>query len=802
MHSNLKLLGFFLWLAIPFIGLSQDLILVDYASKQPIYGVHIFNLNATKSTVSDTNGKADISEFNANELLVISHTSYTQILFKKQDLYSTHYYLELHPTVLNLDEFIFSATKRGQAKEEVPNRLVTVNAESIKWDDPQTTADVIASTGQVYVQKSQLGGGSPMIRGFSANKVLIVVDGVRMNNAIFRGGNLQNIISIDPNYIEKSEIVFGPGSVMYGSDALGGVMDFQTISTHFSDSTIQTTGNAMMRFSSSNLELAPHLDFSISGKRWSSVTSISYNKFADLKMGTNGPEEYLRKDYVHTVNGIDQMQNNSNPITQIESGYSSLNLLQKLGFKWNKNILINYTFLFSNTSNIPRYDRLIQRKDESTLKYAQWNYGPQKWMMNQLALNINKPNALFDNLKATISVQNFEESRINRKFNNPNRSTKIEKVSMLSANLDFDNAISGRSTLYYGIESIYNGVNSNATNDSLGITTSIITRYPDGSKYFSNSAYLNFKVNYSSKTTMIYGMRYNQTRINAELDTNFYKSVETSHINQNLGALTGSLGIAHRPNPTTQINLNASSGYKAPNIDDIAKVFDSQPGTVIIPNPDLKPEYLYSIDALIEKYWNQERNFKMELSGFYSFLVDALVQRPVQFNGQDSIVYDGTLSQVESTVNTGSAILTGFSFGLEATLYKPLKVTGHLTYTYGVDNEGNNLRHVSPLFANAHLIYTHKKWRINAYVIYNGQISNSKMAPTELKKPHIYLADINGNLYSPSWYTLNIKSAINITKTILFTAGIENITNQRYRPYSSGITSPGINFIASVKATF
>jgi hemoglobin/transferrin/lactoferrin receptor protein len=799
---TIYLVVFFLAI-IPSVGVAQQLSIIDYASKQPVSGVHIFNLTESKSVISDSNGFADIAIFQDDEFIVFSHTSYIQVLFKKQDLYSSHYVLELRPTILNLDEFVFSANKRIQAKEEVPNKLVSITSKDIKLLDPQTAADMIASTGQVFVQKSQLGGGSPMIRGFSANKVLIVVDGVRMNNAIFRGGNLQNVISIDPNCIEKSEIVFGPGSVIYGSDALGGVMDFKTISSSFSDSGIQVNGNAMFRYSSANNEITPHVDFSIAGKKWNFVSSISYSKFSDLVMGTNGPEEYKRSFYVSSNNGIDELIQNPNPEKQVSSGYSSINLLQKVGYKWNENVNLTYKFLYSNTTDIPRYDRLLQTTgDSDSLKYAVWNYGPQKWMMNQLSLNINSPNGLYDNLRVTLALQNFEESRIDRKFNSALTRTKTENVNMASINVDFDNAISGRSTLYYGLESVYNVVYSKAISMANGFSVNSQTRYPNNSKYYSNSAYLNFQVNYSKKTTMVYGMRYNAIKIDAILDTTFYKSYETATINQTTGALTGSLGIAHRPTDGLQLNMNFSSGFKAPNIDDIAKVFDSQKGNVIVPNPDLKPEYLYAIDGLVEKYWGSHKKYRVEISGYYSFLVDAMVQRDSQVNGQDSIIYDGELSQVQTMVNTGSAVLTGVGVGFDTKLYKQLTFTSYFTYTYGVDNEGNNLRHVTPVFANAHLIYSFKKLRVDGYVNYNGKLANDKMAPTELKKPEIYMEDTSGGLYAPSWYTVNVKSSVVVSEKLLFTLGVENITNQRYRAYSSGITAPGINFIGSIKATF
>lgn len=781
---------------------SQDLKVFDYSTKQPLSGVHIYNVSREKSVITDSTGIANVSIFEEEDLLIFSHTAFVEVLFKKKDLYTSHYVLELHPKVLDLDEFVISANKRIQAREEVPNKIVSITDKDIRLADPQTAADLLGSSGEVFIQKSQLGGGSPMIRGFSANRVLLVVDGVRMNNAIFRGGNLQNVISIDPNVVEKSEIVFGPGSVIYGSDALGGVMDFQTISNTFSDSGKVFKGNAMVRYSSANSEITPHVDFSFGLKKFSSVSSITWSKFSDLKMGSQGPDEYLRNDFVITESGMDMMEENPNPKNQVFSGYEQLSLMQKFGYKFSERITADYSFLYSTTSDIPRYDRLIQRKDENTLKYARWDYGPQRWMMNKLTLNVNAPNSFFDNLRVTMALQNFEESRIDRKFNDPNLRIRTETVDLFSINMDFDNIISGRTTMYYGFESVYNIVGSHAVSDSNGVQENVVTRYPNDSRYYSNAGYLNFQVNHSKRTTVVYGLRYNHVGIIAQFDTNFYKSLENSKIDQHTGALTGSIGTAFRPNPSWQLNANVSSGFKAPNIDDMAKLFDSQPGNVVVPNPDLNPEYLYSVDMIIGKKFGEDFKHKIEFSSFYSYLVDAIVQRPFSVNGQDSIIYDGELSQVESLVNVGSAFITGVNLKWNSDFSKNWSTSIGMTYTYGKDDEGFYLRHVSPFFADAHVIYSKNKLRVDAYLIYNGKIPHSRMAPTELDKDHIYLQDENGNLYSPNWYTLNVKSSYQLNKMLMITAGVENITDQRYRAYSSGIVGPGFNFIGSLKATF
>ena len=97
-----------------------------------------------------------------------------------------------------LEGVVISANKWEQKLNEVPNKIVKINKNDILRNNPQTSADLLGQSGNVFIQKSQLGGGSPMIRGFATNRVLLVADGVRMNNAIYRSGNLQNVISIDP----------------------------------------------------------------------------------------------------------------------------------------------------------------------------------------------------------------------------------------------------------------------------------------------------------------------------------------------------------------------------------------------------------------------------------------------------------------------------------------------------------------------------------------------------------------------------------------------------------------------------
>ncbi len=791
----------FVLLLVCFAGWSQVVIVKDEITRKPIENVAVYDKNKSIAGLTDKDGKAYLPKAEESDTIIFQHPSYNifvipyKILKKDRTVY-------LSRKSVKLNEIVISANKWEQERTEVPNKILRLDTKAIAFDNPQTTADLLAESHQVFVQKSQLGGGSPMIRGFSANSLLIIVDGVRMNNAIYRSGNLQNVISIDANSISSAEVIFGPGSIIYGSDALGGVMDFHMLNPELSKSgRMEFSGNLMSRYSSADKEKTGHIDFQLALKKWSFLTSITSGFFDDLMMGASKHDDYLRKHYVKRIDGKDVMIDNENQRLQKFSRYDQFNLMQKVRFKPNRKIDLTYGFYYSGTSDIPRYDRLIQYKNDSTLEYAQWYYGPQKWMMNSLQSRLSLYNKIFDELKVVFAYQDYEESRYSRKFNNDNQKIQTEKVKIYSANLDFDKKLASSSFLYYGIESVLNNVNSSAYNKDIvdGTKTPSGTRYPDGrNDYLTMAAYLSYKINFTDKFTAIAGARYSYVSLSSSIhDTSFYH-FPFNKIDINTSALNGSLGFTLRPRTGCQLNLNLSSGFRAPNLDDIGKVFDSEPGNVMVPNKDLKPEYAYNIDMGWIRHFDNKLKFELDL--FYTFLLDAMVRRPFTFNGKDSIMYDGELSRVEALVNAGRATVYGGSFAFDVKLNRMFSFISCITYTRGEDEDGYTLRHVAPFFGNTTLRYFNKGIRIDLYANYNGKITYKDLAPSERNKPHIYAKDKDGNPYSPAWWTMNLKTSYPLTDIFTLDFGVENLLNVRYRPYSSGIVAPGRNVFLVLRA--
>ncbi len=783
------------------VGWSQEIVVLDSKTGEGIEGVLIIGEGFTTQT--NQFGKADISTVGEKDAIVFQHSSYLKYKTNKKNIWSANNKVFLVEDPVRLDEVIISVSRREQSKAEIPNKILTINAEEVINQNPQTTADLLGSKGGVFIQKSQMGGGSPMIRGFAANRVLIVVDGIRMNNAIYRSGNLQNVISLDANSIEKTEIIFGPGSVIYGSDALGGVMSFNTLKPKLSTSALYNQSNQITaRYSSANQEKTYHGQFNFGSKTWAAMVSFTYSNYDDLKMGKNGKHEYLRNEYATFDDpwSGDKVIKNEDPQVQKFTAYNQFNFLAKYRYRPNEQFELILGLHHSETSDIPRYDRLITYKEDK-LKYADWHYGPQKWSLFSAQLNSKKKTFFSDNIGVLVGLQKYGESRHNRKLNKSSINHREENLDIASINIDIDKEIDDHNNIFYGAEGYFNKVHSEGKGEDIsdGTKWEIDSRYPDGSTYYSVAGYMIYKSNFSKNFTFQAGARYTFTHMDGKFSREFFDLPVEGFTNNN-SAVTGNIGLVYHPSEGWQINLNGATGFRSPNIDDIAKVFDSEPGNVVVPNPGLNPEYTRNIELSIIRSLGGKARF--ELNTFYTYLKDAMVRRDFTLNEQDSILYEGELSKVEALVNADWAKIYGGSVTFEYLFNTKLRTRHTITKIFGEDSDSLPLRHVPPLFGNSHLIFQSRSLFIDLYAQYSGEISFKNLAMDEKDKPHLYAQDKNGNPFSPSWWTLNFKSSVKLNNHFYMSGGVENIFDKSYRPYSSGVISAGINFILALKATF
>ena len=770
---------------------AQTIRVLDKQTQLPVGDVVILD-EIGYHTLTNTNGQANITEL-ADGLLTFRHLGYETLLIPKGEVSEV---VELSQATVTFDEVVISANKWEQDLTEIPVSVMKVSREDIAFNNPQTAADLLGQSGEVFIQKSQLGGGSPMIRGFAANSVLISIDGVRMNNAIYRSGNLQNVLAVDGLTTENAEVVFGPGSVIYGSDALGGVMDFHTIEAQYDN----ISGEAFGRFSSADMEKTGHVKFNVGNTHIGFSGAFTYSDFDDLVTGSKRTSKFpdfgTRPEYVDFVNGVDSVVQNSNINKQVYSGYSQYNALAKLKVKLTGNASIAYAFHYTNSSDVPRYDRLTEYRN-GELRYAEWYYGPQKWLMHHLQFKSDKETGFSTESKLTFAYQQVEESRHDRRLYSPELRHRTENVDVLSLNADLYKEYF-KSTIYYGVEMVYNKVGSigQIEDISSGTFTPTSSRYPDGgSTWASLAAYTNLKYYFSTSLILNAGIRYSQVFLKSIFDDKTFYNFPYNEINIQAGAFNGSLGLVWKLGNELNIKTSLSSGFRAPNVDDVGKVFDSEPGSVVVPNEGLKPEYSYSGELTLTGKINYELEYS--LTGYYTWLADAMVRRDFTFNGQDSILYDGTLSNVQAIVNAGKAYVAGVSGGIKY-VRGAFSASSTLTYTTGQDvSDDVPWRYAPPVFGQTSVSYQWKGLKTQIVQRYNGAIPFDRLAPSEQSKAYLYSPD--GTL---AWTTTSLNLQYAFNSNLVLTGGVENIFDVHYRPYSSGISAPGRNFILSLRAGF
>jgi len=712
----------------------------------------------------------------------------------------------------NLDEVVVFSNKFAEKKKNLAQMIDVLNASTIAKFNSQNTGDLLINSGNVFVQKSQQGGSSPVIRGFEASRVLLVVDGIRMNNAVYRAGHLQNAITVDQNILERVEVIYGPASTMYGSDGLGGVIHFRTKAPVLSTNTkLKVTGNALVRFSSANEEKTGHADVSLGGKKFAWLQSYTYSDFGDMKMGDNYKSKYpnfgRRSQYIKRINGIDSVVTNDDDRTQRFSGYKQWDITQKILFKQSDKVSHSLNFQYSNSSDVPRYDRLQDTRNfggsiGTTLRYAEWFYGPQTRLLTAYELNVKKL-GFFNDLRVNLNYQDIKESRQQREYRRLDRfESRREHVKVMGFIID-GRKIWGNNELNIGIDGQLNDVKSVAdrTNLTTGAVTKLDPRYPDGENkmnYFGLYAQHLLKMK-NGKLVLNDGIRLQSVSLHSTIVDNSFFNLPVTDIKQTPFAITGNLGLVYMPVQSFRITGNLSSGFRAPNVDDAVKIFESTTATrrVIIPNAEIEPEYTYNFDIGITKTFHEI--VKFELTGFYTLFRNAIATAPFKLNGQDSIMYNGIRCAVYTSQNVNKAFVRGFNARLKIDFSKKISWDNTISQTYGryknPDGTKKPLDHVPPVFGKTSLTYANKQFSTEVYVMFNGWKKIKDYNPDGEDNGQYATAD-----GMPSWFTFNWRGSYAFTKNLTLQAGVENMGDRNYRYFASGFSAPGRNFIIALRA--
>jgi hemoglobin/transferrin/lactoferrin receptor protein len=700
-----------------------------------------------------------------------------------------------------MNEITITATRSPVTYKQLAQSVLSISANQIQQSGSQTIADVLGKTGSITVQKSQQGGGSPILRGLEANRVLLVVDGVRMNNIIYRGGHLQNIITVDPNILEKIDVLFGPASSVYGSDALGGVIHLITKTPSFKKiSTYNST--ILSRWSSVNNERMIHYDLEYGSKNLAGLFSISFADYGDLKGGKTKNPYYLlphgQRIYSYAQeNGVDKLIPNSlSPWLQTPSAYHQLDLTGKLKFQSGTSIDHLLNLQYSTSSDIPRYDRLTDPDARTILRNAEWYYGPQRRFMGSYIADFHSAFPF----KLNINYQNVEESRFNRRPGVLDLQSRIERVNVIGFDL-FHQVINKTSQWNFGLDGQYETVKSTAylKNIISGAQSPLDTRYPSGSNHMGRiGAYATHNNEVVKNVFMQESVRIGFTGLASDFGTNDIFKFPFQKVSQSNFVYSANVGLNYKVDEMANLGFVVASGFRVPNVDDLAKVFESTAGTLIVPNPDLKPERSLSFEFNYKNTYPDKRSYFMT-SFYLTHLYDAIVTGPFKFNGKDSILYNGIQSLVLANQNNRLARVMGASIEGEGFFSRYLSVVFAGSGSLGkiLKPVSSNLDHIPPVSVKIGMVCSLDKAKLEFNLQYN-----------DWKKIRNYLLNAEDNeayatpLGTPKWLIFNAYSSFQLSDHFRLSLNLENILDTQYRIFSSGINAPGRNLSVAIKLNF
>ncbi len=743
---------------------------------------------------TDIHGEIDLNNrVTGEDKISFTYLSYETLETNYKEIEANGWRVSLSPNNTDLDEVIIIG-RNEKVKSGVLLQAEILTAAEIAELEAQTPADLLEKTGSVYIQKSQMGGGSPVIRGFEANKILLVLDGVRLNNAIYRSGHLQNAITIDEMVLEQAEVLFGPGSIIYGSDAIGGVLHFRSKTGKLTDG-LSFKPSFSARTSSANSERTLHANLEVGNTNYSGIFGYTSSNYGDLRTGNRRDDRYpefgTRPDYVAVENGMDVLRINEDENLQIGTGYSQQDFFSKLRFVPKENLDFNINLQYSTSSDVPRYDQLIEREG-SGLRFAEWYYGPQDRFLASLSTKITREEGLFDELYLINAYQKIDEDRFSRDFNSPVLESNLEDLHVWSSSLDISKNLTSKLNLRGGAELQYNDLTSTAGPNQF-------TRYPSGdNSMLLSGVYLKTGYAIRPETDWQLGLRYSYSISSLryirdgifEWPEYFYDGIENANNSLNfLTSLTHNIGKLN-------LYVNAGSAFRAPNIDDLAKTRVNA-DEISVPNPELKPEKSWNAEFAISY---QEERFSVRANSFYTALRDAIVREDFMLiDGSTSYNNNGDILQVVANVNAERARVYGLSLNGSVELSQDLLFNANGTLVKGESFDAEDLQtplgHIPPLYGKAELAYEKDRIKTKLAYRYNGPKPLEEFGGS-VDNPE--LATPEGSL---AWQTWNLYGSYKFSDRYFLSLAIENVLDVHYRTFSSGVSAAGRNFILSVRGT-
>lgn len=706
-----------------------------------------------------------------------------------------------------LEEISVTGTRSERDTFDVPNAITIVTSEDIEKRSLGTTPDILRGATGIMVQKTSAGQGSPYVRGLTGYQTLIMVDGVRLTNTTFRSGPNQYLATIDAAQIGKIEVLRGYGSTLYGSSAIGGVINVFTKSPtkQFEKFTIHPYMST--KYSSADTGKFGRLGLDGGYKNFSFTAGGSYKDVGDLKPGKGYDIQLATKKFLLT--------SQSDPV--IPEGAWLVNTEKPTGWKEKAgDVKLNYmitdkqdiklAYQAVRQDDVPRYDRY------ATKEYDMLLYDPQYRDMAYINYTAKELFPFVDSLQATASYQKQNEGQKQQKAKSTSVTTIHDITDVTGFSLQLASLIGSKQKITYGGEFYYDKLNSDSiTTDSKtnSVKTEAWGAYPDGAMFWDMNAYAQDELKILDNLEAVLAGRYTYFQSEADMsirDTSF-KSFENSG-----NALTGSMGLVYGIIEGLNLTLTAGQAFRAPSLSDTTAVKISNQA-ISAPNPNLEPENSAGIDVGLK---TRSKYFSGTINYYFNRINNSMTSMKVQdaFAGKDmpKLYQDLVNANKEATVSIAfnsdePTDIQGVELGINKAvlpLYPAIFAYGNLSITRVKDLlENQPMQREMPINGILGVRWDEDKGRFWAETYSRFAAKQDRLSKSDRSDPRIpgTITDAtkeDARAYTPGWFTLNVRLGTNLSSLAKFSIGVENILNRRYREHGSGVDGPGINFYAGL----
>ncbi len=670
-----------------------------------------------------------------------------------------------------LDRVQVTATKRPESTLDVPAGTTIVGTHAMREAAPQTAMDALHGAIGAYVQQTTPGQGVVIVRGLKGSEVLHIVDGFRLNNAIFRNAPNQYVALVDAQAVDRIEVVRGPMSTLYGSDAMGGVVQMLTREPRFEGPDWQTTGAVRTMYGSADRSSLGRVEFAI-GRRGLAISGgATHQDVGDLRVGG---DQRLRP-----------------------TGYSAHAFDLKLSAEVVDGHELVASVQFLKQPRTPRYDALVPGFGQSEPDNTQFLFEPQQRRFAQLIWRIHRSNALFDSAELHLGRQDIVDDRRTRATDAPDLEDREHNRDTLDGFFgQFGKSLNDAHYLSYGYEWYRDKVSSAKLRTNLldGLSSVRKPRFPDGAWMDSKSIYLADDWLIGSLADLNVGVQYSRFEIDIPA------TADTPSVRMRPSALSGNAGLSIKLGEDWRWVNNLGQGFRAPNIFDLGAFGERPGGRFSIANSELQPETVLTLDTGFK--FGGER-FTGEIMAFRSRYRDKITSVETgamrTAGGEDCV--DGTPGclRVVQNRNVTELNLWGVEAGARYYFVNPdLELYATATWTRGDEQfEGREYPadRIPPLFGKAGTLWRpHPSLGLEVYTLYSTR--QDRLSERDRDDPRL---NPNG---TPGWITTNMRIAWQVNTHFDLAFRAENLADKRYREHGSGLDEPGRNFIFSAAMRF